>query len=122
MAINQAIGMIGEEQLDRRDEGDLRLRTYTILTDSSRRSVQLANQLGSPVSISFEQSTMQHKFVTQKIGATIHLGWVPSHEGILGNEIADKEAKASIDLSVGHGFLRLKSSQRRWTRTDILRQ
>ena len=33
-----------------------------------------------------------------KIGIDVILEWIPSHVGILGNELADKEAKHSLSL------------------------
>jgi hypothetical protein len=33
-----------------------------------------------------------------KIGIDVILEWIPSHVGILGNELADKEAKNSLSL------------------------
>jgi ribonuclease HI len=33
-----------------------------------------------------------------KIGIDVILEWIPSHVGILGNELADKEAKNSLSF------------------------
>jgi ribonuclease HI len=35
-----------------------------------------------------------------KIGIDVILEWIPSHVGILGNELADKEAKHSLSLKI----------------------
>ena len=35
-----------------------------------------------------------------KIGIDVILEWIPSHVGILGNELANKEAKHSLSLKI----------------------
>jgi kelch-like protein 2/3 len=39
-----------------------------------------------------------------KIGIDVILEWIPSHVGILGNELADKEAKNSLSLKNKYAF------------------
>jgi len=38
------------------------------------------------------------------IGVNVTLEWIPSHVGILGNELADKEAKHSLSLDIIYVF------------------
>src|ERR1700712_2277321 len=103
IAIHHAIVMA--HTIIQESETDSQEKSVTIASDrrSALQSIQNpANKPGQHIIHSILQSAEELKAK----GAKIKLLWIPAHQGIAGNEIADKLAKTAINAKETHQFHR----------------
>jgi ribonuclease HI len=121
IAINLAIDIAVQEQVQKWSAGYRHPQTYTILSDSRSALQALDNptkKSGQSIVNQILQSAMQAK---AQCAISLRVQWIPSHSGILGNEIADHLAKEAVNLPVTHDFHKPVSLRRAYNRALALK-
>lgn len=85
-AIDKSIDYISEQNIQK----------ALILTDSKSTLQALSNPIATNTQITIIQNKLQH----QSSRTSIVLVWIPSHQGIIGNEKADQAAKEAINNGI----------------------
>jgi ribonuclease HI len=95
---------------------------YTILSDSKAALQAIANPQARSAQHIIHRILTDAERLSKGCDIALHLAWVPGHEGIQGNEVADHEAKAALERPLEHHFAPLLSSQKRKVKELIRKQ
>ena len=97
-------------------------RQYTIFSDSKAALQAIAKPQRRSAQHIVKRITKEAERLTKGLGIEVHLAWVPGHEGIQGNELADQEAKAAVERPREHHFAPLFSAHRQRVKELIQKQ
>ena len=97
-------------------------RQYTIFSDSKAALQAIANPKQRSAQHIVQRIIKEAERLNKSVGLEIHLAWIPGHEGIQGNELADEEAKTAVERPREHHFAPLLSAYRHRVRELIHKQ
>ena len=97
-------------------------RQYTIFSDSNAALQAIAKPQRRSAQHIVKRIIKEAERLNKSRGIELHLAWVPGHEGIQGNELADQEAKAAVERPRERHFAPLLSAHRHSVRELIQKQ